>query len=203
MGKVKDPERQEKLLGIIQYDVIRLDRLITDISSASRLDAELSRVEMEPVDIAKMLAALVDIYTHQDHAAGRVELAEAGGPLMVEGVEGRLMQVLQNLVDNAISFSPADAKVRLTARKHDKMVQIAIEDAGPGIPETKLKAIFDRFYTERPAGESFGQHSGLGLSISKQIIDAHNGRIYAKNRIDADDPDKIIGAVFVVELPAA
>lgn len=211
LGRIKDPAQQEKLLGIIQYDVIRLDRLITDISSASRLDAELSRVDMAPLDIAQLLEGLNDLYVYQDHAAGRVVLQDIKKPLMVRGVEGRLVQVIQNLIDNALSFSPEKAdsdesdfgKVRLHAERRDKIIRITVEDDGPGIPESKLKAIFDRFYTERPFGETFGQHSGLGLSISRQIIEAHGGRIFAKNRTDKADPDKVLGAIFVVELPAA
>ena len=199
-SKVKDPAQQEKLLSIIQYDTVRLDRLITDISSASRLDAELSRAQMEPVDIGQMLAALNDIYGHQDGASGRVQVEQVKGPLMVAGVETRLMQVLQNLIDNALSFTPAGGTVRIAAVRKDRIVKVTVEDDGPGIPDSKLNAIFDRFYTERPAGESFGQHSGLGLSISRQIAEAHNGRLNARNRRVGED---VQGATFILELPAS
>lgn len=208
LDRVKDPAQQEKLRGIIHYDVIRLDRLITDISGASRLDAELSRVEMQPIAVARLLTTLVDLYAYQEHAAGRVVLGEMKGKLLTVGVEGRLVQVLQNVIDNAITFSPPlDAEtgrgtVRVEAERIDnKLVRITVNDDGPGIPEGKLAAIFDRFYSERPADETFGQHSGLGLSIAKQIIDAHNGRIYARNRLDAEG--RVEGATFTVDLPAA
>lgn len=209
LAKIKDPAAQEKLRGIIEYDVIRLDRLITDISGASRLDAELSRIALERVDIAQLLTTLVDIYSHQESAAGRVQLAPVTGPLYVAGLETRLVQVLQNVIGNALTFSPplaADGHgdsygtVRIAAVKTGTQVRITVDDDGPGIPDAKLEAIFDRFYTERPAGEGFGQHSGLGLSISQQIVEAHRGRIAASNRLDAQGA--IAGARFTIELPA-
>ncbi len=200
LGKVKDPAQIEKLRSIIEYDVIRLDRLITDISGASRLDAELSRIELERIDIAQLLATLTDIYAYQEGAQGRVLLNNIKGPLFVAGFEGRLVQVFQNVINNALSFSPEAGTVRISAARVGSLVQITIDDAGPGIPTAKLNAIFDRFYTERPVSEAFGQHSGLGLSISQQIIQAHGGSIRATNRIGADNG--IEGARFTVELPA-
>lgn len=206
-ARVDDPQKQRKLLGVVLEDVQRLDRLITDISDASRLDAELSRVELEPVLIGRMLHALVDV--HQATAGGnapRLMLSLPGavgapeGDLPVLGIEGRLVQVFRNLIANAVSFSPPGAAIHIAAERRGDAVVIAIEDAGPGIPEGKLEAIFERFYSERPAGEKFGTHSGLGLSISKQIVEAHRGSIRAENRRDVDG--SLIGARFVVRLPA-
>jgi len=205
-ARVKDPEQQRKLLGVVLEDVQRLDRLITDISDASRLDAEMSRVELEPVMIGPMLETLVDV--HQSTAgedAPRLMLSLPGpvgtpqGDLPALGVEGRLVQVLRNLIVNAISFSPPGAAIHIGARREGDAVAVTIEDHGPGIPENKLEAIFERFYTERPAGEKFGTHSGLGLSISKQIVEAHRGTIRAENRRDVDG--SVIGARFIVRLP--
>src|SRR5690348_1155111 len=205
-ARVKDPEQQRKLLGVVLEDVQRLDRLITDISDASRLDAEMSRVELEPVMIGPMLETLVDV--HQSTAgeeAPRLMLSLPGpvgtpqGDLPALGVEGRLVQVFRNLMVNAISFSPPGAAIHISARHEGDAVAVTIEDHGPGIPENKLEAIFERFYTERPPGEKFGTHSGLGLSISKQIIEAHRGTIRAENRHDVDG--SVIGARFIVRLP--
>jgi two-component system sensor histidine kinase ChvG len=205
-ARVDDPAKQRKLLSVVLEDVQRLDRLITDISDASRLDAELSRVELEPVMIGPMLETLVDV--HQSTAgdeAPRLLLSLPGpvgtpqGDLPALGVEGRLVQVFRNLIVNAISFSPPGAAIHIGARRDGDAVAVTIEDEGPGIPENKLEAIFERFYSERPAGEKFGTHSGLGLSISKQIIEAHRGIIRAENRRAADG--RVIGARFIVRLP--
>ncbi|HYM02188.1 MAG TPA: stimulus-sensing domain-containing protein [Stellaceae bacterium] len=204
--RVDDPVKQRRLLAVVLEDVQRLDRLITDISDASRLDAELSRVELEPVLIGRMLAALVDLHRETaDDRAPKLMLSLAGpagtreGDLPVLGIEGRLVQVFRNLIDNAVSFSPPGAAIHLSARHQDESVVITIEDEGPGLPEGKLEAIFERFYSERPVGEKFGTHSGLGLSISKQIVDAHRGTIRAENRRDIDG--SLIGARFIVRLP--
>ncbi len=205
-ARVKDPRQQRKLLAVVLEDVQRLDRLITDISDASRLDAELSRVELEPVLIGRMLRALVDV--HEATAAPdapRLVLslpAGAGGAeadLPVLAIEGRLVQVFRNLIANAISFSPPGAAIQIGAKRQGGAVVITVEDEGPGIPEGKLAAIFDRFYSERPVGEKFGTHSGLGLSISKQIIEAHHGSLRAENRRGPDGA--VIGARFIVTLP--
>jgi two-component system sensor histidine kinase ChvG len=198
VSRVKDPDQQRRLMAIILEDVERLNRLISDISDASRLDAELSRAETEPVDVAEMLIALAELYRSTVQAGGPrivLELAEDGA-LVVPGLEGRLVQVFRNLIGNAITFSPPGGTIALRARRAGGAVEVTVEDEGPGIPETKLEAIFDRFYTERPAGEKFGTHSGLGLSISKQIVEAHRGTISAANRADRT------GARFTVRLPA-
>jgi len=189
-------------------DAKRLDRLITDISDASRLDAEMSRDERSVVPLGSMLAALVAVYRD---AAGADSpflaldlpggVGGSGSTLNVRGSEERLVRVFRNLLDNAISFSPPGGTITVRARRTGDMIRVAVEDAGPGIPEGKLGAIFDRFYSERPAGEKFGTHSGLGLSISKQIIEAHRGRIWAENRLDTDGT--VIGARFLIRLPAA
>ncbi|HZB91415.1 MAG TPA: stimulus-sensing domain-containing protein [Stellaceae bacterium] len=205
-ARVADPQKQRKLLGLVLEDVQRLDRLITDISDASRLDAELSRVELEPVMIGRMLETLVDVHqATADERAPRLMLSLPGpvgtpaGDLAVLGIEGRLVQVFRNLIVNALSFSPPGAAIHIAADREGDAVVITIEDEGPGIPEGKLEAIFERFYTERPAGEKFGTHSGLGLSISKQIVEAHRGTIRAENRRDVDG--STIGARFTVRLP--
>ncbi|MEI6557379.1 MAG: stimulus-sensing domain-containing protein [Rhodospirillaceae bacterium] len=199
VARISDPARQRPLMAIIEDDVKRLDRLISDIAGASRIDAELSRAEAGPVDLRAILGMLVEIHaatSADEPGAVRLvaDLAE-GAELTVSGVEGRLVQVFQNLIANAVSFSPAAGTVRLAARRDGTVVEVTVADQGPGIPEGKLEAIFDRFYTERPAGEKFGTHSGLGLSISKQIIDAHHGTIVATNR------EQNSGAIFTVRLP--
>lgn len=210
--RVKDEGQLRRLLAIIADDVGRLDRLISDISNASRLDAELSRALTQPVDLAHMLSMLKDVH---DSTLGRQDDTDDDAPppprvvlnlpergnLTVPGIESRLTQVFQNLISNALSFSPPGGAVTLTARVRPGQVEITCADDGPGIPPAKFDAIFDRFYTERPAGEKFGTHSGLGLSISKQIVEAHGGRISATNRTDADGT--VLGALFTVVLPRA
>jgi two-component system sensor histidine kinase ChvG len=201
--RIEDPAKQRRLMAIILDDVERLDRLITDISDASRLDAELGRLEVAPVDIAAMLDALADLHesTRTEGAPHLVlEVTDRGRPLIVPGIETRLSQVFGNLIANAVSFSPPLGEIRLTARHDGRAVLVTVEDQGPGIPDDKLMAIFDRFYTERPLGEKFGTHSGLGLSISKQIVEAHRGMIWAENRKDTSGTG--VGARFCIRLPA-
>lgn len=199
----RNPDSKERLLAVIIHDVKRLDRLITDISDASRLDAELQRAEAEPFDIAALLSTVVgmknDVLKPGETA---VELAVASPDsrrvLIVKGHDSRLVQVFNNLIDNAQSFSPPGAPVRVTARPEDGRIEIRVEDEGPGIPDHALERIFERFYTDRPE-QGFGQNSGLGLSISKQIVEAHGGSIRAENRLDAAGTRK--GARFIVTLP--
>jgi two-component system sensor histidine kinase ChvG len=183
--------------------VERLNRLISDISDASRLDAELSRAETAPVDIGSMLSALVELHdATADENSPRIQLDIAPyQALTVRGIEGRLVQVWRNLISNAVSFSPPRGLIRITGMREGRRVRVSVSDEGPGIPPGKLAAIFDRFYSERPAGEKFGTHSGLGLSISKQIVEAHGGRLIAENREDGSG--NILGALFTVTLPAA
>ncbi|MCW5732068.1 MAG: stimulus-sensing domain-containing protein [Alphaproteobacteria bacterium] len=202
LGLTRDPAQQARLYDIIQQDVRRLDRLISDISNASRLDAELSRLESGPVDVARLLRAVAEVHAELARP-GQPELVldlPEGVPLVVRASEGRLGQVIRNLVDNAVSFSPPGGRIELGAMREGRIVRIRVADQGPGIPEDKLEAIFDRFYSERPKGEQFGTHSGLGLSISRQIVEAYRGHIAAANLKDAEG--HIAGAEFTVELPA-
>jgi two-component system, OmpR family, sensor histidine kinase ChvG len=205
--RVGDPEKQKQLLRLVLEDAKRLDRLVTDISDASRLDAEMSRDERSIVPLGSMLAALTAVYRD---AAGADSpflaldlpggVGGSGSILNVRGSEERLVRVFRNLLDNAVSFSPPAGTITVRARRTGDMIRVAIEDAGPGIPEGKLGAIFDRFYSERPKGEDFGIHSGLGLAISKQIVEAHHGTIRAENRYDGEN--RLRGARFMVDLPA-
>jgi two-component system sensor histidine kinase ChvG len=212
---VKTDESKERLMEIIKHDVKRLDRLISDISDASRLDAELAREDARPVDMAELLRTTVSLFNdiHRGDTPDVVfDIAYAPGahPYRVTGHDSRLSQVVVNLLDNAISFSPPAGRVAVVARRIGSDIQIAVEDEGPGIPEENLERIFERFYTDRPQ-ENFGQNSGLGLNISRQIVVAHGGRLWAENRPPAglgrgkgDRGDKMSGgARFVIRLPAA
>ena len=207
VARVRDPEKQTALMDIIQDDVKRLDRLISDISDASRLDAELARGEMEEVDLGRLLPALVQV--HETAAADRhqAKLVFRGdtADCTVHGLEGRLVQVFQNLISNAQSFTPPDGEIVLSLRRDRGDVVFHIDDGGPGIPVDSLDSIFERFYSERPEGESFGRHSGLGLSISRQIIEAHGGVIHPENIHGTRDAErgKRLGARFVVRLAAS
>lgn len=201
----KTPEAQKRLAEIIQHDIKRLDRLISDIADASRLDSELSHRDAEPIDLGKLLTTLANMANEtaeEGDARVIVDDLPDDTPLPVLGHDIRLTQVLNNLIDNARSFSPAEGAVRLKARQTNGFVEIAVEDQGPGIKAEQFDRIFDRFYTDRPGEESFGQNSGLGLSISKQIVEAHGGRIWAEN-IAGPGGKGVIGARFVVRLPAA
>jgi two-component system sensor histidine kinase ChvG len=202
-ARVREPEQQRKLMAIILEDVDRLNRLITDISDASRLDSELSRVEPERLDLGRLLDALADMRraTGGERQPRIVFEEQPGGPYVVMAIEGRLVQVFQNLLSNAFSFSPPGGVVTLRIGRDGRWVEAVVEDQGPGIPPSSLEKIFERFYSERPEGEPFGTHSGLGLSISRQIVEAHNGTIEAENRCDGQD--RVIGARFTVHLPAA
>ncbi|KAA2213763.1 stimulus-sensing domain-containing protein [Teichococcus oryzae] len=200
LRRIENPEQQKRLLAIIADDAVRMDRLIADIADSSRVDAELSRTASEPVDIGAILPALAELHNATRKPDGpEVVLEIPPGPLVVRGVEGRLVQVFRNLLGNAISFSPPNGKVWLRARPTGGVMEFSVEDEGPGIPEAKLDGIFARFYSERPEGEQFGKHSGLGLSISRQIVEGLGGRIAAENR--RDEGGKVIGARFVVRLP--
>jgi two-component system sensor histidine kinase ChvG len=201
--KVKDVKNKETLMDIILHDVHRLDRLITDISRASRLDAELSKEEIQILNIYDLLKHMETMHTlveQKSDVAVVFDTAELDETAKVMGNEVRLMQVFDNLISNARTFSPEGSEVLIKAMTKNHMVVITVSDHGPGIPEGKAESIFDRFYTERPKGEDYGNHSGLGLSIAKQIISAHSGRIYAENIIDEQNDD-VKGAVFTVEIP--
>ncbi len=204
-------DARKRLLAIIEHDVKRLDRLISDISDASRLDAELQRDDLDPVDIGTMLDTIVRTQNevHSDEVRVVLDIADsakAAGRLKMRGHDLRLGQVFSNLIDNARSFSPPKGEVRVGVRRVKDEIEIAVEDDGPGIRPDALTRIFERFYTDRPV-EGFGQNSGLGLSISKQIVAAHGGRIHAENRLSEthkgpDGEPEMLGARFVVRLPA-
>ena len=200
---------RSRLLAVIEHDVKRLDRLISDISDASRLDAELQRQDMAPVDVRRLLNALASVANETRRGNNiAVELRFEGrgtvDTFSVPGHDSRIGQVVSNLLSNAQSFSEAGSKVRITCRRVRSNVEIVVDDDGPGIREDALSRIFERFYTDRPH-QGFGQNSGLGLSISKQIVEAHGGKIWAENRIgplSEDGEATVAGARFVVRLPA-
>ena len=200
LQRTSDDEKRKKLMGVIRDDVRRLDRLITDISDASRLDAELSRERTQVIDLAPIVTAMAQMFENPDDAdAPRVTLDMPQG-VMVRGLEGPLAQVFRNVIENAVSFSPKRGVVSVAANVNERRAVITIDDQGPGIPEDNLEVIFRRFYTQRPAAR-FGKNSGLGLSISRQIIETHNGRIWASNLRDANGT--VTGARFTIELPLA
>jgi two-component system sensor histidine kinase ChvG len=199
LPRAKKPEDRERLTAIIQHDVRRLDRLISDISNASRLDAELARGSAEQINIPELAEAIISI--NGELAAKRdikVVLDTNVGryPAEVQGHDSRLAQVFSNLIDNAISFSPDGGTVKVTIRTTAETIETTVTDEGSGI-RGELDRIFQRFYTDRPETENFGDHSGLGLSISRQIVEAHSGTIFAANRTDRS------GAIFTVSLPRA
>jgi len=218
----KKEDDRERLMHIIKHDINRLNRLITDISNASRLDAELLRGARKPVNVASLMESICsaqnDVYressvkiTFQIKGTPRSEALSEKSAFRVYGDAGRLSQVIVNLIDNALSFSPENGRIRVVAsfKRKDQELEIVIEDDGPGIPSENLERIFDRFYTDRPDQEEFGNNSGLGLNISRQIIVAHKGRIWAENRMapavkskrGETTPERIAGARLVVRLP--
>jgi two-component system sensor histidine kinase ChvG len=205
----RNEHSRARLLAVIEHDVKRLDRLISDISDASRLDAELQRQDMAPVDLRRLLTTLTSVAneTKLGHDVGvevRFEGRGATDTYSVPGHDSRLGQVISNLLSNAQSFSTPGDKVRIVCRRRRAQIEIVVDDDGPGIRPDALERVFERFYTDRPH-QGFGQNSGLGLSISKQIIEAHGGRIWAENRpgpIGEDGEPTIAGARFVVMLPA-
>jgi two-component system sensor histidine kinase ChvG len=204
----RNENSRSRLLAVIEHDVKRLDRLISDISDASRLDAELQRQDEAPVDLRRLIGTLTSVAneTRLGHDVA-VEARFEGSPrdhFSIPGHDSRLGQVVSNLLVNAQSFSLPGGKVRIVCRRVRSEIEIVIDDDGPGIREDALEKIFERFYTDRPH-QGFGQNSGLGLSISKQIIEAHRGRIWAENRpgpADAEGEPTVAGARFVVRLPA-
>ena len=198
MTTVKDPTLQARLLAIVRDDVQRLDRLITDIAEASRLDAQLSRTKFEPVDLGAMIAALIASREARGVERG-VQLQfdrRTDLPLIVPGEGARLERVLENLIENAVSFSPDGGLILLSATCDHDVVVVAIEDQGPGVPEAAREQVFRRFQLLRPAGEAFGKHSGLGLAIARTIVEAHQGSIVATARADG-----AAGARFVIRMP--
>lgn len=207
----KTDELRKRLLDVIQHDVRRLDRLITDISDVSRLDAELAREHIDRVDMKKLLTSLVTaarevrrnkVGTEIVFNTGKLPTGKKG--FYVAGHDLRFGQVVSNLIENARSFVPDDTgRIVVTLAGEGNRLRILVEDNGPGIPIENIERIFERFYTDRPASEAFGQNSGLGLSISRQIIEAHGGTLTAENITDPDKPDIFKGARFIVDLPAS
>ncbi|MBN8807475.1 MAG: HAMP domain-containing histidine kinase [Sphingomonas sp.] len=200
LANVKDPALQERLLAIVRDDVQRLDRLITDISEASRLDAQLSRAKFDAVDILGMLAWLIAQRTDRGVERGiRFRFDNRiRSDVQVMGEATRLERVFENLFDNAVSFSPDDGLIAVSAAIEQEMLVVRVDDEGPGVPTEQREAVFSRFQSIRPEGEAFGKHSGLGLAIGRTIIEGHQGTIIAESR-----DDRIAGARFVVRLPLA
>ena len=233
LPRVTKEESRQRLLAVIEHDVRRLDRLISDISDASRLDAELAREGTAPVDLKALLEAVVGIerelaqqrgiaikltflqsgkiqagkvQTGRPQAGkGQVGKGAASAAFMLEGHESRLGQVFTNILDNARSFSPDGGTIHVRLKRQDDELIADIEDEGPGLRPDMLERIFERFYTDRAEQSGYGNNSGLGLSISRQIIEAHEGSVTASNRPseDPDDLEKPAGARFTVRLPAA
>lgn len=201
VARVQDPDQQRKLMDIILKDVDRLNRLITDISDASRIDAELARADLTDVNFEQLVQMICSYYADRgDDPRANIDLKVEGEEFQVLCVGERIGQVVRNLIDNALSFSPQGGTVWITLTRDEGWIRLQVDDEGIGIPSQKLEAVFDRFYSDRPAGEAFGQHSGLGLSISRQIAEAHEGKLFAENRL-ADD-GSVNGARFTLLLPA-
>ena len=199
----KRDDQREKLLNVIEHDVRRLDRLVSDISNASRLDSELVKEDQQPFDLIVMLQNLSDYLGEEAEKKGVEFISDfPRDPILLTGLEGRLAQVFVNLITNAISFCEDGDAIRVWTRRRENRVVVVVEDTGPGIPEQALTKIFQRFYSQRDASD-FGNNSGLGLSISKQIVEAHDGVIWAENirPTDADITSDPLGARFVVGLP--
>ncbi len=203
MRLAKTDDQRNRLLEVIEHDVRRLDRLVSDISNASRLDSELVKEEEEPFDLVKMISNLA-VYHGQEAEAEDIDFITdlPKEPIVIMGLEARLAQVFVNLITNALSFCDEGDAVRVWMRRRDNRVLVVVEDTGPGIPEAALTKVFNRFYSERPE-KQFGNHSGLGLAISKQIVEAHGGVIWAENirPTDMDITSEPLGARFVVGLP--
>lgn len=200
LSKIEEPALRRQLTDIALHDVQRIDRLVSEISDASRIDAELTRATFEPVDIAALIANAVGAREHRVETEGRaIRLKRKGrGPFVVLGVPARLERVVENLLDNAVSFSPPDGEITIELRAHDDVVEATIRDQGPGIPEGEREKVFERFHSVRPEGEGFGGHSGLGLAIARTIVEAHDGTL-----VLGEPPAGKTGACFIITLPAA
>ena len=197
LEKVRDEDLRGQLMAIASHDVRRIDRLITDISEMSRIDAELSRAEFEPVDMARLVrGVLADRAERQSNGTCRLAIEAARGGLVVPGVGARLRRVIENLLDNAVSFSPPGGDIVVQLWREDGRVLAGIADQGPGIPPDAREAVFERFHSLRPEGEDFGRHSGLGLAIARAIAEGHDGALSARDR-----PDGQPGAFLVLDLP--
>lgn len=199
LERVEDPALRQRLLGVARDDVLRLDRLIGDISEAARTDAELARARFEPVDLGPLVQQLTAAWENgREKGDARIAFARpARGTAMVFGDPGRLARAIDNIIDNAISFSPPDGLVEVVAARVGDSIVIRVDDEGPGVPEQAREAIFNRFHSVRPEQEDFGRHSGLGLAIARAIVEGHDGEIDVQDRDDAPS-----GARFIIQLPA-
>jgi two-component system, OmpR family, sensor histidine kinase ChvG len=199
LPRVADPDLREQLVDIAAHDVHRIDRLVSEISEASRVDAEISRTRFEPVDIAQLFENLIHSRDERGENAGRsIRLVHGNTSHAVMGVPLRLERIAENLLDNAISFSPTAGEVLVSVERRGDRVVASVSDQGPGIPPDKRELVFRRFHSDRPEGESFGNHSGLGLAIARTIAEAHNGTLFVDDRADGQS-----GARLVLDLPAA
>lgn len=200
LDRVDDPALKAQLVEVIRSDVARLDRLIVDIAETSRLDAELSRARFEPVDLGALIESLLDLWRPRAEERGaRIAFARPRArTAVVLGDESRLARAIDNIVDNAISFSPAGGLVEIGATRIDGEVVLAVEDEGPGVPEEARESIFRRFHSVRPSREDFGRHSGLGLAIARSTVEGHDGRVDVEERYDGRS-----GARFVLRFPEA
>jgi two-component system sensor histidine kinase ChvG len=200
LTNVKDDSLRHRLLEIAREDVVRLDRLIGDVSEAARTDAELARANFEAVDLGPLIEQLV-VSWESRRTKGDVRIAYARPrkqSAVVMGDAGRLARAIDNVIDNAVSFSPAGGLVEIAASRVGNRVRIRIDDEGPGVPPEARETIFNRFHSIRPEEEDFGRHSGLGLAIARAIVDGHDGRIEVRDRDDASS-----GARFTIDLPGA
>ena len=199
LGKVEDPDLRRQLLDIAVHDVRRIDRLVTEISDASRIDAEMSRTEFERVDMAELLRNVAASREARGENEGRnVTVVAEENKLIVNGVGLRLERIMENLLDNAVSFSPAGGSIDARLLRREGRIVLTVCDEGPGIPEEKREKVFERFHSDRPEGEDFGNHSGLGLAIGRTIAEAHDGTLHVESRADGRS-----GACFILSLPAS
>jgi two-component system sensor histidine kinase ChvG len=200
VGKVDDPDTRRKLTDIAVHDVQRIDRLVSEIADASRIDAELSRATFEPVDLAVMISNAVGAREHRmiDQAQTIDVTRKGNGPFVVMGVPTRLERVIENLIDNAVSFSPRGGRIEIVISSNAGGITVQVLDEGPGIPAEEREMVFRRFHSVRPEAEGFGDHSGLGLAIARTIVEAHDGSLNI-----VDPPEGREGACFIVALPLA
>ena len=200
LDRVEQPELRRQLLDVVRQDVLRLDRLIGDVGEAARTDAELARASFQAVDLGDLIAQLVKAWeTRRETGSVRIAFARPrAGSTLVLGEPERLARAIDNIIDNAVSFSPDDGLVEVVASHVGDVIKVRIDDEGPGVPAEHREAIFNRFHSVRPAAESFGRHSGLGLAIARAIVEGHDGEIDVTDRDDAPS-----GARFTITLPAA